>query len=323
MHDRAIGVVEDLVDEWKPVGSRLPHRREQAVDHAVSDQTPEHARISLHRVEVAVTVPAPDRQAGDQVVEHEIVQHDDPAATPERSDDPTVSFGVVADVVQGDIGAARRSPTAAPDNLDLEAPLQLGQEQRAVVGDPGALGRKRRVVRDLHAPRSRSTTLSHDACSASFLPARPHVRASSGLFASRESLGDCRGLRLAHEAGLLVGDDLERPAGIARGHDGLLRQKGLVRHEAQILVHRRVEDGPAPRVQARQLLLIDSPCEPQPTLETLLAGQLLEAWAFGPLPRDDGFEPWVGGHRFPSRSTRLARSRRPTDSTKSPYSSQR
>ena len=140
VHDHAVGVVEHLVDERELVGARFPYGRDQAVDHAVCDQTPEHARIALHCVEVAVPVPAPDRKPGDQVVQYEVVQDDDPAAPPQRGDDPAVGVGVVADVVERDVGAPRRPPPAAADDVDLETPLQLGQEQRAVVGDPRSLG---------------------------------------------------------------------------------------------------------------------------------------------------------------------------------------
>ena len=43
------------------------------------DQAADHARIALHRVEVAIRVAASDSKPGDQVVEHEVVQNHDAA----------------------------------------------------------------------------------------------------------------------------------------------------------------------------------------------------------------------------------------------------
>ena len=52
--------------------------------------------------------PRPSVSPGDEMVEDELVQNDEPAAPPERIDDPAVRVRVVSDVVEGDVGAARR-----------------------------------------------------------------------------------------------------------------------------------------------------------------------------------------------------------------------
>jgi hypothetical protein len=70
--------------------------------------------------------------------------------------------------------------------------------------------------------------------------------------------GDRVGARLDDEAGAPVGDDVERAAGIGRGHDRLLREERLVRNHPVVLVDRRVVDGEAACVQVGELGLADA-----------------------------------------------------------------
>ena len=58
-----------------------------------AEQPADDAGLALHRVEVAVAVAAADRQAGDEVVEHEVVEDDDAGAAAQRIDDPAVRSG--------------------------------------------------------------------------------------------------------------------------------------------------------------------------------------------------------------------------------------
>ena len=50
------------------------------VEHAVREQAAGEAGVALHRVEVAVAVAAAERDAGDEVVEDEVVEDDDARA---------------------------------------------------------------------------------------------------------------------------------------------------------------------------------------------------------------------------------------------------
>ena len=94
---------------------------------------------------------------GDEVVEDEVVQHDEPRRAAQRVDDPAVRVGVVADVVDAEVG--RRAAAASLPRLhddDVAALAQRGQQQRRVVGDPRALGRHRAEEGDPHASSLRS-----------------------------------------------------------------------------------------------------------------------------------------------------------------------
>jgi hypothetical protein len=57
------------------------------------------------------------------VVEDEVVEHDDASPPPERVHDPAVRLRVVADVVEGDVGPARRPLGASPDDGQVEPTL--------------------------------------------------------------------------------------------------------------------------------------------------------------------------------------------------------
>ncbi len=107
MDDEAGREPEHLAREREVLGPVLPQRRDALVEDAVCEQPPDHAVLALHRVEVAVAVAPPDGQTGDEVVKDEIVEDDEARAAAQRIDDPGVRVGVVADVVEAQIGAPR------------------------------------------------------------------------------------------------------------------------------------------------------------------------------------------------------------------------
>ena len=86
------------------------------------EETTDDAVLLLHEVEVAVTVPAPDRHPGNEMVEDEIVQDDDSRSPSQGVDDPRVRVGVVPDVVEGDVGrhvpAEAASRALSDDDVD-------------------------------------------------------------------------------------------------------------------------------------------------------------------------------------------------------------
>ena len=106
-------MVEHDAREREALRLRLPEQRQQVVEHAEAEQPAGDAELALHRVEVAAAVAAADRDPGDQVVQHVLVQHDDAGALVQRVDDPAVRVGVVADVVERDVGAGARLPCSA------------------------------------------------------------------------------------------------------------------------------------------------------------------------------------------------------------------
>ena len=85
------------------------------------DEPTDDARVSLHRVQVAVGVTPAEGQARNQMVENKVVENDDPAVPPERLDDPAVRFCVVADVIEGDVCAAWRATRSATNDLDVDS----------------------------------------------------------------------------------------------------------------------------------------------------------------------------------------------------------
>ena len=101
----------------------------------MGEQPPDDTGLPLHRIEVPVTVAPPDREPGNEVVEHEVVQDDETRCPPQRLDDPSVRVGIVADVVNAEIDTVRRALAAATDDLDLGPLAQRGHEQRRVVRD--------------------------------------------------------------------------------------------------------------------------------------------------------------------------------------------
>ena len=58
-----------------------------------AEQPAGDAELALHRVEVAAAVAAADGDPGDQVVQDELVQHDEPGPLAQRVDDPAVRVG--------------------------------------------------------------------------------------------------------------------------------------------------------------------------------------------------------------------------------------
>jgi hypothetical protein len=163
---------KDLAGERELVGARLPEGRDPVVEHRVAEQPSGEPMLALERVEVPACVAARERQPRDEVVEDELVQDDDTRPAAERLEDPAVGRRVVTDVVEGDVAAGRAAEAAGPRDHDLDTARELGEEKRAVVGDPGPFGRERRVVGDLHASR-RSMQESQVTCAAIARPARP------------------------------------------------------------------------------------------------------------------------------------------------------
>ncbi len=107
-----------------------------------ASRRPGDAVVALHRLHVAAPVATADRHPGDQVVQDELVQHDDAGPLAESVDDPGVRVGVVADVVEADVGMRRALAGLGDDDL-LEPLAQRRQEQRRVVGDPRSRRRQR------------------------------------------------------------------------------------------------------------------------------------------------------------------------------------
>jgi hypothetical protein len=136
VHDQTVlaGELEDLTGEREFLRTRRPERRDAAVDDPEGEQAADDARLAFHRTQVAGDVLAREREARDEVVKNELVQYDEARPAAKRVDDPAVYFGVVSDVVHGEICAARLLPSLGDD--DVEALAKRREEQRAVVGDP-------------------------------------------------------------------------------------------------------------------------------------------------------------------------------------------
>src|SRR6266545_2797733 len=151
--DHARCDVEYLPAQRKIFGPHLPKRRNAAVDHAEPEQPAGQARVALECREIAALVLAPERQARHQMVEDEVVQHDDAGLVAKPLDDPAVRLGIVSDVVERDV-AVRLLP--ARSDVDLYSPPQRRQQERRVVGDARALRRHRAVVRDCRPRAARA-----------------------------------------------------------------------------------------------------------------------------------------------------------------------
>jgi hypothetical protein len=136
-------VLENLAHKWKVLGTDLPERRYDPVDHTVCQQPPRDARVTLHGAEVTLCIAPPERHAGDQVVKNEVVEDDDPGPPSQRLDDPPVRVRVVAHVVEAHV--ADGSPASRRD-FDVEAALERRQQQRAVLRDSRPFRRERREV---------------------------------------------------------------------------------------------------------------------------------------------------------------------------------
>ena len=164
------GEPEYLPREVEVLGPVLPQRWNALVEHGVAEQAADDATLALHRIEVAVAIATADREPGNEVVQDEVVQHDEAGRAAQRVHDPPVRLRVVADVVDAEIGAARRLLRSALDDDDLAAGLQGRQQQGRVVGDPRPLGRHRGEDGDLH-DNSRSMARSQVTSAAIALPA--------------------------------------------------------------------------------------------------------------------------------------------------------
>ncbi len=110
------------------------------------EEPADDAVLALHQVEIAVPVAPADGHARDEVVEDEVVEDDDAWLPAQRVDDPRVRVRVVADVVERDVGAARRTLAAAADDVDVE-PLARARAagarcSRRCPTAPGASGEK-------------------------------------------------------------------------------------------------------------------------------------------------------------------------------------
>ena len=141
---------EHFAGQGELLGARLPERRQPLVEHAVAEEPSNDAVTPLHRVEVAVAVPATDRHTCDEVVEDEVVEHDEARHAPQGVEDPAVGVRIVADVVDGEVGSARRPLRPPLDDGQVDVLAKRGNEQCRVVGDPRRLGRHRREVGDPH-----------------------------------------------------------------------------------------------------------------------------------------------------------------------------
>ena len=141
--DDARRAVEHLARERELLRADLPQRRHASLQHPVAEQPAGHARLALHGGQVCVPVVAADRQTGDEVVDHEVVQDDDAGTALERIDDPAVRIGIVADVVERDVRVGHGTRASRPHDLDVDQLLERRQEQRRVVGDPRRRRRQR------------------------------------------------------------------------------------------------------------------------------------------------------------------------------------
>ena len=88
-------------------------------------------------------VAAADGETGDEVVQDEVVQDDEPRGPAQHIDDPPVCLGVVADMEDRKIRTSRHPLPPALDDVHLDPFPQRRQEQCRVVRNPGPLRRQR------------------------------------------------------------------------------------------------------------------------------------------------------------------------------------
>ena len=251
--------IEHLPGQREVLRPLLPDRREHVVDHAVREQPSDHSGVLLHRVEVAgascLARSSFRRRDGGGRSRGERRR----PAPLERVDDPRVRLGAVSDVIEGDIGSARRVASSPRDDDDVEPLSKRREQERAVVGDPRAFRREGREVRDLQELRSRSTTASHVMRSAVRFPERPHARACSGFAASHvQAEAMAAGAGLADEAVLPSTTTSSGPPASRVVTTGFSGEERLVRDETEVLVDRRVEDGEAVRIEVDELVVADA-----------------------------------------------------------------
>ena len=230
----------------------------------------------------------------------QLVQDDDAGPRAQRLDDPAVRVRVVAEVVERDVGAARRPLRPRADDLDVDPLAQRGQQQRAVVGDPRALRRERRVVGDLHARRlaeqrgrrarprtTRSATRGGPAGPTARAPRRGGSRQPRAA-PPRPRVGVAAPTTRPVRRSATTSSG--PPASRGRDHR-LLGEERLVRDHPEVLVHGRVEDRQAARVEVGELLVVDPAGEADAAVEALAARELLEALAVRPVADDDALRP--------------------------------
>src|SRR5436190_12409431 len=126
---------DDLAGERKLLGTGLPERRHETVDDPVREQPAYHPSLTEHRGPVALAIPAADREAGDQVVQDEVVENDEARLPPESVNDPPVGAGVVSDVVDADVDPPRPRPPPLRD-ANVKSAVERRQQERAVISDP-------------------------------------------------------------------------------------------------------------------------------------------------------------------------------------------
>ena len=179
MDDQAGGEVEHLSREREVLGPVLPQRRNALLHHGVPEQPRGQPAIALEGVQVRLPVAASERDARDEVMQHEVVEHDEPRRPAQRIDDPTVGIGVVPDVKDAEIRSPRRLLRPPSHRHDLASRLERRQQEGRVVGDSRPLGGHRAEDGDLH-DNSRPIARSHVTSAATAWPARPSAAASSG-----------------------------------------------------------------------------------------------------------------------------------------------
>ena len=162
-----------------------------------------------------MAVASSDGDAGDEVVQHEVVEDDDAGSAAQRVEDPAVRVGVVANVVDGEVRFARRALRTALDDVDVDVLAERGQQQCRVVGDPttppAASARSRRPSREQPPDRAVPRHLVGDR-----LPRGPECGRLVGVIVEpRRRLADGGGGRVDDEPGPPVVDDVQRPARIA------------------------------------------------------------------------------------------------------------
>ena len=111
MHDGEIGQVEHRRCQREVLGAHLPERGNQAVDHGMTEQPSDCARLGLQGGPIGLGIAPSEGETADEVVQDELVQNDDGRhavlVAAHELEDPAVRVRVVADVVNGYVDPAR------------------------------------------------------------------------------------------------------------------------------------------------------------------------------------------------------------------------
>jgi len=130
MYDGKVRKLENGGGQWEILRPYLPERRHEPVDDGVTEQTADGTCLDLHGKAIGLGIAAADSDARNEVMQDEIVEDDhcrDDAALPTHQlENPSVCFGVVTDVVNGDIDAAWQPAGPAPDLGEIDAFAQCG-----------------------------------------------------------------------------------------------------------------------------------------------------------------------------------------------------